>query len=178
MRISIASKSTHIIALTGGLFFMFSLSAYALFFQQVEQIKETLISRHTEFAQIEKKREVLSTLIKTLESTKNERASITQRVLTEDHVVDILTLIEEIGREQQVVLKTNTISVKPINNVFETVVISVSVEGSYEALVSTLTLFENMPYQCAITNVRFTRNENSDMWETQYDIQVTKYKNV
>lgn len=171
-------KSTNIIALIGGLFFVGALIVSVLFFQEVEQEKVTLAELRTAYAQVEQNRDMLSTLVNTLESTKNERIALTALVLTEENIVDFLALIESVGREQQVILKTNTITIQPINNVFETVVVSVSAEGTYDALVKTLTLLENIPYQSTVANVQFTRKEDSDMWETRYDIQVTKYKKI
>lgn len=178
MHISMVYKSTHIIALIGCLFFVGSLVVCVLFFQHVEQKKTILTELRTAYAQVEQNRGMLATLVQTLDDTKDERLSLLTRVLTEERIITFLSLIESVGREQQVALKTNSIAIQPINNTFETVVVSVTVKGSYDALLKTLTLFENIPYQSTVRNVQFRHVEDTDEWEAQYDIYVTKYKKV
>lgn len=178
MRISMIYKSTHIIALIGGLFFVGALAVFVIFFRYVEQQKVSFQEIRTTLDKVEKNRDALSALVQTLENTKDARASLSNRVLTDESVVDFLTLIETLGREQGVSLTTDAITVLPINSAFETIVMNVSAVGTYTRLIDTLTLFENLPYQVSIANVHFTQIEGNDTWKTQYDIQVTKFKKI
>lgn len=178
MRNSMVYKSTHIIAIMGGLFFVGTLVVFVIFFRYVEQQKASFQEIRTAYDQVEKNRDALSVLVRTLETTKDARTSLSSRVLTDESVIDFFTLIETLGREQGVLLKTDAITVLPINSAFETIVVKVSAVGTYTRLIDTLTLFENLPYQVTIANVQFTQIEGNDTWKTQYEIQVTKFKKV
>jgi Tfp pilus assembly protein PilO len=178
MRISMLHKSTHIIAIIGFGFCVVSLAAYVFVFRQVEQHKVSLEEVRSSYARIEQNRDTLTALVEALKDTEGDRNELKSRILTESGVIDFLTLIEDIGREQRVVLKTNTITIRPINASFETVVISVQVEGTYDALLTLLTLFEQLPYQVTIGDVQLSHTESveGDTWQSTYDIQVTKFK--
>ena len=178
MKISFIHRSTHIIALFSGLFFIGSAFLYWGFFTQVEQHKMNLHEMRETHARIEQNRGIFAALVTRLEETRGERESLQKHILTQDGVIDFLTLIENIGREQMVQLKTNTIIVRPLNKTFETMVVNISVEGPYVALVKVLTLFEHVPYQVSIRNVQFTNmeKEGEDVWSSTYDIEVTQFK--
>ncbi len=176
MSTSFLHKSTHIIAITGGLFFIGSALLYWGFFHQMEQHKKHLNEMRETYARIEQNRDTFTALVARLDETSDARESLQKRILNEEGVIDFLTLIEGIGREQQVLLKTNTITIRPINDAFETVVVSLSAEGSYGALVKVLTLFEHLPYQVSIHNVQFMSTEGVDTWTSTYDIEVTQFK--
>lgn len=178
MSISTVHKSTRVIAVIGGLLCLGSIFLYWGFFHLVEQHKIHLEEMRDTHARIEQNRDTFTALVARLDETRGERASLQKRLLTEEGVIDFLTLIENVGREQQVLLKTNTITIHPINEVFETVVINLSVEGAYPALVKVLTLFEYLPYQVSIRNVQFSamEGEKKDTWSSTYDIEVTQFK--
>lgn len=178
IRISLSQKSTHITALVGVLFFIASVCVYSLFLYMDYKHKEKLSEVRVRYFEIEKHKDVYTDLLNRLDKTSDERKSLTSRILTDEGVVDFLTLIESVGREQGVQLKTNTISVKPINAQFETVVVNVSVEGKYTALMKVLNLFEQLPYQSSLSGILFTGigDGNTETWKSVYDIQVTKFK--
>jgi Tfp pilus assembly protein PilO len=176
MRISLIHKSTHLIALISALFSIAGIGAYIFFFQQVEQHKSTLEEVRTTYASIEQNRDTLNTLVSTLRDTKDARESLRSRILTNENVINFLSLIETIAREQQVTLKTETLTVTPLDSVFETLDVRVSVEGEYTSLLKTLTLFEQLPYQVVVSDVQFTSTEMANVWRSTYDIRVTKFK--
>lgn len=157
---------------------MGSIFLYWGFFHLVEQHKMHLNEMRESHARIEQNRDTFTALVARLEETRSDRESLQKRLLTEEGVIDFLTLIETVGREQQVLLKTNTITTRPINEAFETVVINLSVEGTYPALVKVLTLFEYLPYQVSIRNVQFSamEGEKKGTWTSTYDVEVTQFK--
>ncbi|QQR64767.1 hypothetical protein IPH92_04380 [Candidatus Kaiserbacteria bacterium] len=176
MRTSFTYKSTHIIAIIGHSFFVGSALLLWVFFTQVEQHKIHLRELSETYARIEQNRDIFASLVIRLDETRSARESLQKHILPQDGVIDFLTLIENIGREQQVVLKTNTIIVRPLNTTFETMVVNISAEGSYASLTNTLKIFEHLPYQVSIRNVQFTNEEDeTDMWSSTYDIEVTQF---
>ncbi len=178
MRISMIHKGTHLIAFVGMTFCVATVGAYFFFFQQVEQHKARLEEVRTTYAGIEQNRGMLNALTETLAITKEARESLKARILTAEDAIDFLNLIEQVGREQQVILKTETLTVEPLDSVYETLIVRVRVEGAYAKLLKTLTLFEQLPYQVTVANVQFTstEEEGSDVWRSTYDIRATQFK--
>lgn len=178
MRISLSQRSTHIIALVGGIFFLFSVVAYGLFLREIKHHKSHLHDTQVTYLNFEKHKDAYTALIHKLDETSDDRSSLRSRILTEENVIDFLALIEAVGREQGVLLETTAVAVQPIDVTFETLVVSVKVKGQYSALVQTLTLFEQLPYQLTLSGVQFVRTSegNIDQWESTYNIQVTKFK--
>lgn len=178
MYFSITSKSTHVIALVGVTVCVASIVVYGFMLREVTQQRTKLSETQALSVKIERQKQSYQSLLTQLADSKDARALLKSRILTDEGVIDFLSLIENAGREHQVVLKTNTITTQPINNTFETVVINVSVEGAYAPLVRLLTLFEQLPYQAGLHNVVFMHSSEGkeDVWKSTYDIHITKYK--
>lgn len=175
--------NTKIIAVTGVLLLVLSAGACAYFFHMVTEQKALLQSKVVEKAVMKSHQESLDTLLDTLASSKTYRESLISRIFHEEEVIDFLALVESIGREQGVALKTDSLIIEPVNEVFEKLVISISVEGSYASVTQVLKIFELLPYQSLIRKATIGRdmkkeNESVDAWKGSFELSVTKFKKI
>lgn len=120
--------------------------------------------------------ESLRQIIHSLEQTSDNRETLHASILTEEKVIDFLTLLEQLGTEQHVTLTTKSLTTKPINDTFETLIVSIDVTGSYTALMHTLMLLEKIPYSSTITTTQIenTANEGAS-WHGVFEIRVLKF---
>jgi len=170
-------KSTKIIAVTGILFFLICIGVFSVFLHVVTKQKTEFTEQTAENIRAEAHHESLASLMETLEKTKDERESLTSRVLREEDVIDFLALIESLGKEQGVILSTNSLTVEPIDAVFETLIVNVGVEGSYAGVMQVLKILEHLPYQTAISGFQVTHGGEDDAtWKSTYNVRVTKFK--
>lgn len=175
-----SSHHSKIVAIIGTLFLCGTIIATMLFIREVEKRKVILHTKSTEQAEIEFHKKSLAALTTALEDTKTEREFITSRILEEADVITFLTLIEDIAREQRVTLVTNSLTVQPIDEAFETLVVNVSIEGGHDAVLHTFKILENLPYQGGLTSVRLEKGtaEGGLLWKGACEIRVTKFKKV
>jgi len=170
-------KTTKIIAIIGAIFCIVSMVVFIIFFYVVEKQKVQFVEQEIERAQVQANKESLSSLVTILENTQEARASLRTRIIEEDNVIDLLAQIESIGKEQNVELVTNSLTVTPLDDVFETLVIQISVEGPYESIIQVLKLLEYLPYQSSITSAQIVRILNTqNKWDGTYVVHVTKFK--
>jgi Tfp pilus assembly protein PilO len=170
-------KSTKIIATTGTLFFLLSVGVFSVFLHVVTKQKAEFTEQTVENIRSEAHHDSLAALMETLEKTKDERESLTSRVLREEDVIDFLALIESLGDEQGVELTTASLTVESIDAVFETLVVNVGVEGSYTGVMQVLKIIEHLPYQTTISGFQITHGvEEGSLWESTYNVRVTKFK--
>ena len=173
-------RSTIIIATIGTLFLLGSVTACTIFARIVATEKADFIGRRTERAEAKSHRDSFESLERALKETKAERASLTERIVREEDVITLLALIEALGREQGVGLTTNALTVETSKTTFETLVISVTIEGSFDSVMQTLRIFEHLPYQSTVSNVQVGKSGDektgSDAWKGSFQIRVTKYK--
>jgi Tfp pilus assembly protein PilO len=129
-------------------------------------------------AATEKEAELLGTM---LAETANDRAELTKYVLTEDSVVDFLSLIGDISRTQGVSAETRSLAVESIESteVFENLTLEVDVTGSFQSVTEMLSVLESLPYQVRVESVTVERTSEAKgdtLWRGAYHLSVTKYK--
>lgn len=173
-------KNTKTIAILGATIFLVSVAVCAGFWYQVLLHKETLKAHMTEVATTKAQKEELAALVRTVQATADDRASLKTRILGAEGVIDFLTRVEELGAERGVELKTSALTVVPQNEVFETLQMTITVTGSYDAVLEVLTLIELIPYQSVISHVSISRGGEGGAgdWEGVFDLQVTKFKKL
>jgi len=173
-------KSTKIIAAISGIIFIVSVGAWARFLYKVVEQKSVFAERNIEYAQEKSHQKALETLAHTLDDTKSARESLNTRILKDDSVIDLLALIESIGKEQGIELSTNSLSVQPIDDIFETLVINVSVKGPYDSVIYMLKLLEHIPYQASVEKVQVGKEGevSNAVWNGQFEVKVTKFKKI
>jgi hypothetical protein len=121
----------------------------------------------------------LATLVKLVEDTTEEREEILSYLLTEDKVIDFLAFIETLGREQNVVLKTDSLTVQGAGNLTEELQVGVSITGLFNSVMRTLSLFEALPYRSYVSNVSLVRIDlKSNIWGATFTLHVTKLRDI
>lgn len=174
-------KSTKLIAIGGVILLLVSAATFVLFFRAVGIHKDHFTAQTQERAQLEAHKNAILTLMRTLDETKKERQSLLSRILKEEDVIDFLALVESLGREQGVTLDTSALTVESVDTRFESLVVKVTVKGSYESVIHVLKMSENLPYHTVTEQVRVGRIEDEsggELWESSYDIRVIKLKKV
>ena len=151
-----------------------SLSALGIFLHRLEVGKAAYRSMRTAEAEETARHTALASLVSTFEKTAAARATLGSHILTEDGVINLLSLIETLGRESQVLLSTDELKVEPVNAQFERLVATVSAEGSYASVIRVLELLEQLPYQATIETVNVT--QDADTWHGVFEIHILKFK--
>ena len=170
-------RSTTIIATAGTLFFLGSLIVFLFAFHTVSEEKATFTDLRIARAETKVHQESYAMLVRKLEETSAERASLFLRILREEDVIDLLATIETLGKEQHVTLKTNSLTVEPIDTSFETLVVNITVTGRYSAVLHVLKILEYLPYQASVGRVQITHieDETGTVWEGSFQVRVTKF---
>ncbi len=120
----------------------------------------------------------LASLERLIEETETERAEIAKLILTEEGVVDFLALIETLGAEQGVTLKTESLTAPESAGLYDELSISLSVKGTERSVGHMLRLFETLPYRSTVEQVILTKDESDGLWQGTFDLRVTKYKKI
>ncbi len=171
--------STKRIALLALMFFTVSVSACGIFFYTILQQKAELDSKVIERSAVKTQHDGLEGLMNKLESTKESREGLMLRILPENGVVDFLSQIESIKNEQGVMLKTDSLTIEPVDATFEKLVVTISVSGQYVSVLRVLELLEQLPYQSSIRKVSLNEEEkNGNMWKGVFELTVTKFKKI
>lgn len=117
----------------------------------------------------------LTSLVRLVEDSGAEREELMSRILKSEEVIDFLSLLSALGKEQGVNLETPTLNEVAIDDVFSYLVIDMSITGPYEAIRHVLSLLEVLPYQSSVTNVSLSSRGNGT-WAGKFSIMVTKFK--
>ncbi len=141
-----------------------------------------IIKERAEYAEWNTKRaeiKAIESSLVILEDTVDERKSLMKRILRKDNddVITLLTLIEELGKEQQLLLSTKSLSETTTSGAYEPLTINLEAEGKYDSVVHMLKLLEQLPYQVTIGKVQIMKNGEADAdWKGTYEVKVTKIK--
>lgn len=173
---------TKIIAATSIVFLCASIGATYIFVERVNAKKTAYAEKVVARAEMLEHERSLETLTQALETTKDERESLVTRVLRadEDDFIAFLALIENIGKEQQVILNKSGVVIKSIDAVFEEVVMNIEVRGGYDQVTHVVRLFEYLPYQSSLNKLKLFKEgeEGNEEWRATFEIQVTKFKKI
>lgn len=90
--------------------------------------------------------------------TESEREKLETYILADDaDTITLLTEIDAIAKQQNVILETNQLSVDETKGAFNTLNLSYTLEGTEEALMNMLRIFETLPYHGSIIKVSIDR---------------------
>lgn len=170
------------------LFFVFSILAFLLaigaaggvgylVWQKDLAYEERLAARALRIA-TEKEAKSLGHLA---EETAADRKELSGYILTEDTVVDFLSMIGTLGRAKGVTTETRSLAVESIegSDTFEYLTLEVGVLGSFSSVVEMLSLLETVPYQVQVRSAAVDRAsdiQGAILWRGAYRLSVTKYK--
>lgn len=173
-------RRTKIIALIATALFLGALLVYSGFTFLLLKHKETLRAERAVVVDTEMQKKSLSTLEGIVRDSALERETLHGYILEDERVIDLLSLIETIAAEQGATLKTNTLTKSSIDDTFEKLHLTVSVEGSFDRIMPVLMLLETLPQQSMIKSVTFTKSgqEGEVTWVGIIDISVTKYQTL
>lgn len=151
------------------------------FFSTIQQHRKALLNQENTIATEKAHKNALDELLHTVQKTEQQRTELASRIVRDDSVINFLSLFEAVGKEQGVVLTTDSLSTTPLNDMFETLQIHVSVKGSYTAIMRVLALFERLPYQSSVTAVTITnadQGKDGISWGGTFVLEITKFKKV
>lgn len=121
----------------------------------------------------------IASLDRLIEETVSEREEISSYILhDDDDVIRFLSLIETLGNEQGVELKTTSLNAESAGDLFENLAINISVTGSYRSIQHLLMLFETLPFQSSVSRLSLTRASETGVngaWDGKLTLNVTKY---
>lgn len=157
-----------------------ALGVYGALSWIVNSHKAQLHEERLRAAEAEVQARALTALQETVKNSAEDRAKLQGYILSDEAIVDFLSLIERTAKEQGVQLTTNNLTAVPIDDVFEELQVTVSIEGSFDGVMRMLRILENIPEQSSLPRVVLTQTEGvgSSVWEASVDIHVTKYKKV
>jgi Tfp pilus assembly protein PilO len=130
-------------------------------------------------AEAEVQARALSALEATVASSKGDRMKLESYILKDEAIIDLLSLIERTALEQGVVLKTNSLTVAPIDDIFEELQVTVEITGSFDGVLRMVRILEHIPEQSSIPRVMLTKSgDEIGLWQASVDVRVTKFKKV
>lgn len=175
-------RKTKIVAGMSLVFLVCCIVGAGIFVHKVSEQKEVYVRKEQERLRILELEKSIDALTQTLERTRSEREFLLGRILSaeEDGVISLLALIGQLGREQGVLLETQSITTEALSSsladTFEYLSIHFTMTGSYEQVHDTLRVLEHLPYQVVVANARLTRsNATSAEWTAFVELRFTKF---
>ncbi len=146
----------------------------------LSQKKEALSISVAQIATARARESELAALARLVDSTQSERVELHTRVLGEEGVIDFLSLIETLAKEQGVVLITKALTVEDAPPSFESLKVTLSLSGSNDALLHVLEILEVLPYQASVVSATVTNSGagSEDEWTADVELIVTKLKKI
>ncbi len=157
-----------------------SLALLGAIFFVVNGQKQNLYDARLKAAEAKMQAEALSALEETVARSAEDRAKLQGYILAEESIIDFLSLIEVTAREQGVKLDTQ-LDTAPIDDVFEELRFSMSIDGTFDGVMRMLRIIETLPGQGSVPQVAITRERGegeSNVWNATVTLVVTKYKKV
>jgi len=173
------TKQTKIIG--GVSLLVLALSAAALFviMSSISSEQEKFLIKQSEAAVVHLQEKELSSLVRLVEGSAEEREELSLYVLNDDDVIDFLALVGDVAKEQGASIEIKSIEEEALNESFDELKIRIFFEGRHESVLKTLTLLESLPYQSRVTlaDMKSVSAEGSiDHWEGGVTVYVIKYK--
>ena len=139
--------------------------------------KQNLYDARLKAAEAEMQARALSALEATVTRSEDDRAKLSEYILADESIIDLLSLIETTASEQGVMLKTK-LETAPIDDVFEELRFSFAIDGSFDGIMRILRIIETLPGQGSVPQVSITRGggEGAAVWSGTVSLVVTKYK--
>lgn len=171
------TKHTKIVATVALLILLGALIALGVLWYLISVSKEAFAVQQKEIAKAHVHERELASLARLVEESEEERTLLASYMLKEEDVIDFLSLLENMAKEQGVVIEIRSLNVGEIDDSFEELQVNLTAEGSYEAVHHTLRLLETLAYQSYVGSASISRKGNSNaMWLGTFTLHVVKYK--
>ncbi len=127
--------------------------------------------------ELDSRQKKLASMEKLVEETKTARTELNQLILTEDQVVEFLTMIEGIGSALGLKVETKALTVLPGKGTFEEISMNLVFEGGEASVLRAIQIIETLPYHSAIDRATLSRTGGSGTdWTADMDLRVSKFK--
>lgn len=167
------TKKTKVVGLVSVLFLVTTCVVLFGMWQYIQEKGSELVQQSKEIANYEAREQTYNELEQLIRSTKDERDGLFTYILTEDRTIDFLATIEQIAVEQGIELTTNALKVGEQDGLFDTLVISFSVDGPKERVYAMLRIFETLPYHSFISDVSFRNSSEAGVLKVKGDVELT-----
>lgn len=102
-------------------------------------------------------------LLETMDTVATDQALLNEFVLQDDRdTIDLLSQLDAIAAQQQVILETNQLQENPKDDFFNLITLAYSIEGEAAAVMRMIRIFETLPYHGEITQLNLDRSINSE----------------
>lgn len=173
-RISSKTKATFIASL---LALLGALCALSVLLFMIHRADTKLLETITSEKRLDDEEGQYSALQKLAKETEVDREELSAYILSEDEVIDFLSLIEKVGIDAGVSVTTRAIAVTKDESApaYETVSIDLELEGASDKIRHVIDLYEHLPYQSRIEKISLDRaGGEDDMWRSSVLLSVTK----
>ena len=167
------TKKTKVFGLTSLVCFLVSVAGLILVWQYVVDKGNELVGQAQELAQFQAREQAYRELEGLVDQTQDSRQELQTYVLTEEKTIDFLALIEQIAIEQGIELTTNSLKVVEEEGLFDTLVVSYSIEGPDKYVSSMLLLFETLPYHAFVSSLSLQYLPEESGYKTKGNIELT-----
>jgi hypothetical protein len=167
------TKKTKLVGLGSLVFLVVACVVLFAMWRYVETKGAELLEHTKEIANHQARQQTYNELEQLIDSTKDDRDELSTYVLTEDKTIDFLATVEQIAIEQGIAMTTNALEVVEQDGLFDTLIISFSVEGPTERVYSMVHIFETLPYHAFVSGISFLHDQTSLSPATKGTIELT-----
>jgi len=162
--VALALCAISLTLLLGGLYYVFHL-------------EDSLIQIRVDTKRGQDERQQLSALEALAKNTSTERGRLASYIVQDQGVINFLALVESVARAHGVTPNTQLITPTPLpgETLFENLVVTLSLSGSFEGIQSVIAQYENLPYQVHIEHVGMGTG-NGQSATADLSLVVTKMK--
>ena len=172
------SRHTKVFGSIAGFIFLASMIVLFVFIYVIISSNSQLTEQKVKREQALLHQQDLDALARLVEETGAERGELMGYVIDDEEVITFLALIETLGREQGVELKTDALTVAEKNDLIEVLQVQISMVGPYDSVLHLLSIFESLPYRSFIANVSFAQAAREITWNATFTLHVSKFKKL
>ena len=141
----------------------------------VHTTEHTLIAKQQQMAELRFRINESRSVTSLVDGSTEERAELAHYILRNEDVIEFLTLVESIGTAQGVTLEIPKLEETSLNESFDELQLDMLLEGPRVRLMSTLAIFESLPYQSHISSITLNKKA-TQVWTASLTLYITKYK--
>ncbi len=171
---------TKIIAIISLLFLASAVTVYGIFLWVLAGHKEQLAEERRWVAEAASQEQAFSKLEETLAASAADREKLKGFILKDDEIIELLSMIERTAKEENVALSTDSLIVEAKDETFETLIVSLTFQGSFNSVMQIIQILEVLPQQSRISKVELvtTKEDGIQTWQGSVTLKVTKFKKI